>query len=89
MIFVLEIIRFLDHVLSKNPIFNLQPKDVRLKRVMSSIICESVFDIFALFEVLNQLEVSLNNKVSMKETREIFHLPFYYPKHFSHLSQPL
>ncbi|XP_044957612.1 DNA repair protein RAD51 homolog 4 isoform X2 [Hordeum vulgare subsp. vulgare] len=40
-----------------------EPKDVRLKRVMSSIICESVFDIFALFEVLDQLEVSLNGKV--------------------------
>uniref|UniRef100_A0ACD5ULN9 Uncharacterized protein n=1 Tax=Avena sativa TaxID=4498 RepID=A0ACD5ULN9_AVESA len=41
-----------------------EPKDVRLKRVMSSIICESVFDIFALFEVLDQLEVSLNDKVN-------------------------
>ncbi|XP_047067270.1 LOW QUALITY PROTEIN: DNA repair protein RAD51 homolog 4 [Lolium rigidum] len=51
-------------VISKNLSFNLQPKDVRLKRVMSSIICESVFDIFALFEVLNQLEVSLNNKAN-------------------------
>ncbi|KAM3193528.1 hypothetical protein ACQJBY_070266 [Aegilops geniculata] len=41
-----------------------QPKDVRLKRVMSSIICESVFDIFALFEVLDRLEVSLNGKIN-------------------------
>ncbi|RLN35438.1 hypothetical protein C2845_PM03G28320 [Panicum miliaceum] len=30
-----------------------QPKDARLKSVMRSIICESVFDIFALFEVNN------------------------------------
>uniref|UniRef100_A0A453SVX9 RecA family profile 1 domain-containing protein n=1 Tax=Aegilops tauschii subsp. strangulata TaxID=200361 RepID=A0A453SVX9_AEGTS len=42
----------------------MQPKDMRLKRVMSSIICESVFDIFALFEVLDRLEVSLNCKVT-------------------------
>ena len=66
-------------MISKNPIFKLQPKDVRLKRVMSSIICESVFDIFALFEVLNQLEVSLNEKVCIKRTREAFHLSFYCP----------
>lgn len=65
----------------------MQPKDVRLKRVMSSIICESVFDIFALFEVLDQLEVSLNGKVSMKGNRIVFSLPFYYPKLFSHMSQ--
>ncbi|CAN6179881.1 unnamed protein product [Urochloa humidicola] len=39
--------------------FELQPKDARFKSVMRSIICESVFDIFALFEVLHQLEVSL------------------------------
>ncbi|XP_039794357.1 DNA repair protein RAD51 homolog 4-like isoform X2 [Panicum virgatum] len=38
-----------------------QTKDARLKSVMKSIICESVFDIFALFEVLHQLEVSLLN----------------------------
>ncbi|RLM84364.1 hypothetical protein C2845_PM04G10790 [Panicum miliaceum] len=45
--------------------FELQPKDARLKSVMRSIICESVFDIFALFEVLHQLEVSLlNDKVN-------------------------
>lgn len=41
-----------------------EPKDAKLKRVMSSIICESVFDIFALFEVLHQLELSLNDKVN-------------------------
>ncbi|PUZ69736.1 hypothetical protein GQ55_2G135600 [Panicum hallii var. hallii] len=42
-----------------------EPKDARLKSVMRSIICESVFDIFALFEVLHQLEVSLlNDKVN-------------------------
>ncbi|KAG2633746.1 DNA repair protein RAD51 homolog 4-like isoform X1 [Panicum virgatum] len=41
--------------------FELQTKDARLKSVMKSIICESVFDIFALFEVLHQLEVSLLN----------------------------
>ncbi|KAM0850499.1 hypothetical protein ACQ4PT_053031 [Festuca glaucescens] len=52
-------------ILDERPIsFIKEPKDVRLKRVMSSIICESVFDIFALFEVLNQLEISLNNKVN-------------------------
>ncbi|CAL5080297.1 unnamed protein product [Urochloa decumbens] len=45
--------------------FELQPKDARFKSVMRSIICESVFDIFALFEVLHQLEVSLlNDKVN-------------------------
>ncbi|KAF8724286.1 hypothetical protein HU200_021314 [Digitaria exilis] len=45
--------------------FDLQPKDMRLKSVMRSIICESVFDIFALFEVLHQLEGSLlNDKVN-------------------------
>ncbi|WVZ61325.1 hypothetical protein U9M48_011223 [Paspalum notatum var. saurae] len=41
--------------------FDLQPKDVRLKSIMRNIICESVFDIFALSEVLHQLEVSLLN----------------------------
>ncbi|KAJ1292658.1 hypothetical protein BS78_01G006800 [Paspalum vaginatum] len=41
--------------------FDLQPKDVRLKNIMRSIICESVFDVFALSEVLHQLEVSLLN----------------------------
>ncbi|KAM3213867.1 hypothetical protein ACQJBY_066354 [Aegilops geniculata] len=46
-----------------------QPKDVRLKRVMSSIVCESVFDIFALFEVLDRLEVSLNGKVTNGSNR--------------------
>ncbi|KAF7097669.1 hypothetical protein CFC21_099462 [Triticum aestivum] len=46
-----------------------QPKDVRLKRVMSNIICESVFDIFALFEVLDRLEVSLNGKVTNGSNR--------------------
>ncbi|CAL4957094.1 unnamed protein product [Urochloa decumbens] len=46
-------------------VFDFQAKDVRLKSVMRSIICESVFDIFALFEVLHQLEVSLlNDKVN-------------------------
>jgi hypothetical protein len=74
-------------VISKNLIFNLQPKDMMLKRVMSSIICESVFDIFALFEVLDQLEVSLNDKVSMKGTMEVFHHSFYCPKRSSHVSQ--
>uniref|UniRef100_R7W0R3 DNA repair RAD51-4-like protein n=1 Tax=Aegilops tauschii TaxID=37682 RepID=R7W0R3_AEGTA len=57
-------LKLLDHVISKHPISNMQPKDMRLKRVMSSIICESVFDIFALFEVLDRLEVSLNCKVT-------------------------
>ncbi|KAL5201289.1 hypothetical protein ABZP36_035643 [Zizania latifolia] len=41
-----------------------EPKHVRLHRVMSSIICESVFDIFNLFEVLHQLELSLKKKVN-------------------------
>ncbi|KAL6864912.1 hypothetical protein ACP4OV_016063 [Aristida adscensionis] len=41
-----------------------ETKDMRLKRVMSSIICESVFDIFALFEILHQLELSLKDKVN-------------------------
>ncbi|XP_062193684.1 DNA repair protein RAD51 homolog 4 isoform X3 [Phragmites australis] len=42
-----------------------EPRHVRLKRAMSSIICESVFDIFALFEVLHRLELSLlNDKVN-------------------------
>ncbi|KAL6863771.1 hypothetical protein ACP4OV_016674 [Aristida adscensionis] len=41
-----------------------ETKDMRLKRVMSSIICESVFDIFALFEILQQLELSLKDKVN-------------------------
>ncbi|VAI91806.1 unnamed protein product [Triticum turgidum subsp. durum] len=61
--------KLLDHVISKHPISNMQPKDVRLKRVMSSIICESVFDIFALFEVLDRLEVSLNGKVTNGSNR--------------------
>uniref|UniRef100_A0A0D9WRN5 RecA family profile 1 domain-containing protein n=1 Tax=Leersia perrieri TaxID=77586 RepID=A0A0D9WRN5_9ORYZ len=39
------------------------PKNVRLERVMTSIVCKSVFDIFDLFEVLHQLELSLKNKV--------------------------
>jgi RAD51-like protein 3 len=43
-----------------------EPKNVRLERVMSSIICKSVFDIFDLFEVLHQLELSLKSKVSVK-----------------------
>ena len=74
-------------MISKHPISNMQPKDVRLKRVMSNIICESVFDIFALFEVLDRLEVTLNGKGSMKGYRIVFNLPFYYPKLFSHMSQ--
>uniref|UniRef100_A0A0D3H3G3 RecA family profile 1 domain-containing protein n=1 Tax=Oryza barthii TaxID=65489 RepID=A0A0D3H3G3_9ORYZ len=41
-----------------------EPKNVRLERVMSSIICKSVFDIFDLFEVLHQLELSLKSKVN-------------------------
>ncbi|KAL6596953.1 hypothetical protein ACP70R_047087 [Stipagrostis hirtigluma subsp. patula] len=41
-----------------------EPKNLRLKRVMSSIICETVFDIFSLFEVLHQLEISLKDKVN-------------------------
>ena len=56
-------------MISKHPISNMQPKDVRLKRVMSNIICESVFDIFALFEVLDRLEVSLNGKVTNGSNR--------------------
>ncbi|EMS53753.1 DNA repair protein RAD51-like protein 4 [Triticum urartu] len=62
-------LKLFDHVISKHPISNMQPKDVRLKRVMSSIICESVFDIFALFEVLDRLEVSLNGKVTNGSNR--------------------
>ncbi|KAF0912029.1 hypothetical protein E2562_012945, partial [Oryza meyeriana var. granulata] len=41
-----------------------EPKNVRLERVMSRITCKSVFDIFDLFEVLHQLELSLKNKVN-------------------------
>ncbi|XP_037463382.1 DNA repair protein RAD51 homolog 4-like isoform X1 [Triticum dicoccoides] len=58
------------HILDELPISLIkEPKDVRLKRVMSSIICESVFDIFALFEVLDRLEVSLNGKVTNGSNR--------------------
>ncbi|KXG36809.1 DNA repair protein RAD51 homolog 4 isoform X2 [Sorghum bicolor] len=38
--------------------FDLPPKE-RLKTLMKSIICESVFDIFGMFDILHQLEVSL------------------------------
>ncbi|KAG8060856.1 hypothetical protein GUJ93_ZPchr0002g26421 [Zizania palustris] len=41
-----------------------EPKHVRLNKVMSSIICESIFDIFNLFEVLHQVELSLKKKVN-------------------------
>jgi hypothetical protein len=47
-------------------------KGCEVKDVIRNIICESVFDIFALFEALNQLEASLlNDKVSMIE---VFHM---------------
>ncbi|XP_066398167.1 DNA repair protein RAD51 homolog 4-like isoform X2 [Miscanthus floridulus] len=43
--------------------FDLPHKE-RLKTMMRSIVCKSVFDIFGMFEVLHQLEVSLlNDKV--------------------------
>ncbi|CAN6210163.1 unnamed protein product [Urochloa humidicola] len=45
--------------------FGQRAKGCKVQSVMRSIICESVFDIFALFEVLHQLEVSLlNDKVN-------------------------
>ncbi|KAK3129324.1 hypothetical protein QOZ80_6BG0477690 [Eleusine coracana subsp. coracana] len=47
-----------------------EPKNVRLEKVMRSIICEPVFDIFALSEVLHRLEVSLlNDKVKADGTK--------------------
>ncbi|KQK16266.1 DNA repair protein RAD51 homolog 4 isoform X1 [Brachypodium distachyon] len=53
------------HIVDELPISLIkEPKDMRLKRVMSSIVCESVFDVFALFEVLDQLEASMNDKVN-------------------------
>nr|TKW12384.1 hypothetical protein SEVIR_5G031900v2 [Setaria viridis] len=42
-------------------LFGHKAKGCEIEDVMRSIICESVFDIFALFEVLNQLEISLSN----------------------------
>lgn len=50
--------------------FDLLSKE-RLKTVMQSIICESVFDIFGMFEVLHQLEVSLLNEKVIGDGRRI------------------
>ncbi|XP_072976164.1 DNA repair protein RAD51 homolog 4 isoform X1 [Typha angustifolia] len=37
----------------------------RLERIMSNILCQSIFDIFALLDVLHQLELTLKHKVNI------------------------
>ncbi|KAJ6814479.1 DNA repair protein RAD51-like protein 4-like [Iris pallida] len=39
-------------------------KELRLKRIMSGIFSQSIYDIFALLDVLHQLEFKLNHKVT-------------------------
>ncbi|KAJ4842281.1 DNA repair protein rad51d [Turnera subulata] len=44
------------------PTFN-QERDLTIQKVMSGILCHSVFDIFAMFDVLHQLQSSLRSQV--------------------------
>nr|XP_018679769.1 PREDICTED: DNA repair protein RAD51 homolog 4 isoform X4 [Musa acuminata subsp. malaccensis] len=46
-----------------------QGKEGRLKRIMSSILCHSLFDIFELLDVLHQLECKLKHQVKSSGNR--------------------
>ncbi|XVF46466.1 hypothetical protein PTKIN_Ptkin03bG0028700 [Pterospermum kingtungense] len=53
------------HFLGKtNELVSAQAKDQILQKVMSNILCRSVFDIFAMFDVLHQLQYRLLYQVS-------------------------
>lgn len=46
-----------------------EARERRLKRIMSNILCSSVFDIFALLDVLHQLEFTLKHQVKSGDTK--------------------
>lgn len=46
-----------------------EAEERRIKRIMSSILCQSVFDIFELLDVLNQLDHTLKNQVRNQDTK--------------------
>ncbi|XP_008788055.1 DNA repair protein RAD51 homolog 4 isoform X1 [Phoenix dactylifera] len=49
--------------------FSGEAKERRLKRIMSNIFCHSIFDIFALLDVLHQLEFNLKHQVTSGHTK--------------------
>eukprot|EP00268_Persea_americana_P034054 TRINITY_DN33685_c0_g2_i14.p1 TRINITY_DN33685_c0_g2~~TRINITY_DN33685_c0_g2_i14.p1 ORF type:complete len:279 (-),score=49.17 TRINITY_DN33685_c0_g2_i14:692-1528(-) len=64
----------LTELVGPSPSGKTQVKERTIKRVMSNILCYSVFDIFMLLDVLHQLEFKLTSQVQIKNEDTNLHL---------------
>ncbi|KAJ7980910.1 DNA repair protein RAD51-like 4 [Quillaja saponaria] len=48
---------------SSGSVLNYQADHIPLQKVMNSVLCHSVFDIFAMFDILHQLEINMKSQI--------------------------